>query len=211
MVEMLKSACPHDCPSACVLEVERLSPQRIGRVRGGKHFNYTDGAVCAKVARYAERIHHPDRLTHPLRRIGAKGSGKFEPMTWDDALDEIATAFIASARQHGRESVWPYHSGGTMGIVQRWGLDRLRHVMGYSGEKTTICIGAAEPGWRAGVGRLEGTESSRDSGLGPGRCLGRKPGVHPSEPHASYPTGAQGPGSEAHGGRLLSHPNGRKG
>ncbi|MEM7254431.1 MAG: molybdopterin-dependent oxidoreductase, partial [Pseudomonadota bacterium] len=158
MSEFLKSACPHDCPSACALEVERLSPTAIGRVRGGKHFDYTDGVICAKVARYAERIHHPDRLTTPLRRTGAKGSGAFAPISWEAALDEVAERFVRATQRYGAQTVWPYHSGGTMGIVQRWGIDRLRHAMHYSREKTTICIGASEPGWRAGVGRLEGTD-----------------------------------------------------
>ena len=160
MSSWITSACPHDCPSACSLEVEKLNEQRIGKVRGNKNLAYTDGVICAKVARYAERIHHPDRLAQPLRRKGAKGDGDFEVISWDNALDEIAEAFISSEQQHGSESVWPYHSGGTMGIVQRWGLDRLRHVMRYSGEKTTICVGAAGPGWCAGVGKLQGTDPS---------------------------------------------------
>ncbi len=156
--EILKTACPHDCPSACVLEVERLARNRIGRVRGARDFDYTDGVVCAKVARYAERVHHPDRLTRPLQRVGAKGDGEFRPISWDAALDEIAGAFVRATGGQGREAVWPYHSGGTMGIIQRYGLDRLRNVMGYSRQKTTICVGAADPGWRAGVGELRGTD-----------------------------------------------------
>ncbi len=79
--EFWKSACPHDCPSACSLEVERLSSTRIGRIRGAAANSYTDGVVCAKVARYAERVHHPDRLKQPLQRIGAKGSGQFRPIS----------------------------------------------------------------------------------------------------------------------------------
>ena len=151
-----KSACPHDCPSACSLEVESLSSSRIGRIRGAAANSYTDGVVCAKVARYAERVHHPDRLTQPLQRVGEKGKGEFRPISWDDALDEIAGAFTRAAARHGAESVWPYHSGGTMGVVQRWGLDRLRHAFGYSRQKTTICVTPAESGWRAGVGKLTG-------------------------------------------------------
>jgi anaerobic selenocysteine-containing dehydrogenase len=158
MAVVLKSACPHDCPSACALEVERLGPQQIGRVRGSSSFDYTAGVICAKVARYAERVHHPDRLSQPLQRAGDKGAGAFRPISWDDALDEIAEAFVRAATCDGTEAIWPYHSGGTMGMVQRWGLDRLRHVMRYSGQKTTICIGAADPGWRAGVGALQGTD-----------------------------------------------------
>ena len=79
------SVCPHDCPSTCALEVERLSATRIGRVHGVRDHPYTDGVVCAKVARYAERVHHPDRLTRPLRRVGEKGVGlsAFEPIAWD--------------------------------------------------------------------------------------------------------------------------------
>src|SRR6185369_2892339 len=111
--EFWKSACPHDCPSACSLEVERLSSSRIGRVRGAAANTYTDGVVCAKVARYAERVHHPDRLKQPLQRVGEKGRGEFRPISWDDALNEVAEAFTRATRTHGPEAVWPYHSGGT--------------------------------------------------------------------------------------------------
>ena len=85
----VRSVCPHDCPSVCALDVQLLSPERIGRIRGASQ-PYTDGVICAKVARYSERVHHPDRLMHPLRRIGSKGSGQFETISWDAALDEIA-------------------------------------------------------------------------------------------------------------------------
>jgi len=154
----VKTACPHDCPSACALEVEVLSPTRIGRVRGSRGNSYTAGAICAKVARYAERAHHPDRLTQPLRRVGAKGAGTFEPIGWDAALDEIAGRFTQATARYGSETVWPYHSGGTMGVIQRWGLDRLRHAFRYSRQKTTICVTPAESGWNAGVGRLTGVD-----------------------------------------------------
>ncbi|MBF0563600.1 MAG: molybdopterin oxidoreductase family protein, partial [Alphaproteobacteria bacterium] len=86
MVTYLPSVCAHDCPGACSLEVEQLAPDRIGRVRGAADHPYTDGVVCAKVARYAERVHHPDRLRTPLRRTGPKGSGRFEPLSWETAL-----------------------------------------------------------------------------------------------------------------------------
>ena len=158
MVETVRSACPHDCPSACALQVERLAPDRIGRIHGARDNDYTLGVTCAKVARYAERVHHPDRLTVPLKRHGAKGDGEFRPISWDAALDEIAEAFVKAAQADGTEAVWPYHSGGTMGVVQRWGIERLRHVMRYSRQKTTICVTPAESGWRAGVGRLEGID-----------------------------------------------------
>ena len=76
VVEKAFSTCPHDCPSTCALEVERIDAHTIGRIHGAKDQRYTAGIVCAKVARYSERVHHPDRLAHPLRRIGPKGSGQ---------------------------------------------------------------------------------------------------------------------------------------
>ena len=154
----LKSACPHDCPSACALEVAIDADGRVDRISGAKGNDYTSGVICAKVARYAERIYHPDRLLHPMQRTGPKGSGQFRPITWGDALDEIAQRFAATAERAGPEAVWPYHSGGTMGVLQRYGLDRLRNVMGYSRQKTTICVTPAESGWRAGVGKLLGCD-----------------------------------------------------
>ena len=74
-LDIAYSVCPHDCPSACALAVERIDGRRIGRVRGAAGQSYTQGVVCAKVARYAERQHHPERLSVPLRRVGEKGGG----------------------------------------------------------------------------------------------------------------------------------------
>ena len=152
------SACPHDCPSTCALEVELLDERTIGRVRGSKDNDYTAGVICAKVARYAEREHHADRLLHPLRRVGAKGSGKFERISWDNALDLVAEQFIKAEQRHGAESVWPYYYAGTMGLVQRDGIHRLRHVKKYSGFHSTICVNPAYAGYTAGVGRVAGPD-----------------------------------------------------
>jgi anaerobic selenocysteine-containing dehydrogenase len=157
-VRIAASACPHDCPSTCALEVEVLDDRMIGRVRGAPDNAYTAGVICAKVARYAERIHHPDRLTQPLRRKGAKGSGEFEPIGWDDALDLVAEAFLKAEREHGAEAVWPYYYAGTMGLVMRDGINRLRHVKKYSDFFSTICINPAWTGYIAGTGRLAGPD-----------------------------------------------------
>jgi anaerobic selenocysteine-containing dehydrogenase len=156
--EFVSSACPHDCPSTCALEVERLDDHTIGKVRGAADNDYTLGVICDKVARYAERIHHPDRLGHPLKRIGPKGSGRFEQVSWEAALDEVADAFKSAAAEHGAEAVWPYHYAGTMGLVQRDGIHRLRHAMGYSSLDETICVTLAQKGWIAGTGALWGTD-----------------------------------------------------
>jgi anaerobic selenocysteine-containing dehydrogenase len=160
-VEIVHSACPHDCPSTCALEVERLDSHRIGRVRGASGNDYTAGVICAKVARYAERQHHADRLTTPLRRIGAKGIGRaaYEPVSWDAALDTIAEQFVLAAQRHGSEAIWPYYYAGTMGLVQRDGIHRLRHEMKYSRQKDTICVALSDAGWQAGVGIMRGADS----------------------------------------------------
>src|SRR6186713_1208752 len=102
-IRIAPSTCPHDCPSTCALEVEVLDGRRIGRLRGAEDNDYTAGVICAKVARYAERIHHPYRLIKPLRRKGAKGSGSFEPISWDDALDITAEAFLKAEARYGAE------------------------------------------------------------------------------------------------------------
>jgi anaerobic selenocysteine-containing dehydrogenase len=83
------SVCPHDCPSTCALSVEILDGTRIGAVRGADN-SYTAGVICTKVSRYAERIHHADRLTQPLLRTGPKGAGQFRPIPWQEALDRMA-------------------------------------------------------------------------------------------------------------------------
>ena len=151
------TVCPHDCPSCCALEVD-VTANRIGTVRGAAGNSYTAGVVCAKVARYAERQHHPDRLTTPLLRTGPKDGGQFRAIGWDEALDRVAGQFTALARRHGAEAVWPYYFAGTMGQVQRDGINRLRHVMRYSRQKMTICSTVTESGWRAGVGRITGPD-----------------------------------------------------
>src|ERR1019366_2299437 len=108
-IEIRHSTCPHDCPSACALDVEVIDGSTIGRVHGSKLQSYTAGVVCAKVARYAERIHHAERLMYPQRRTGPKGSGQFARISWDEALDEIAARFDAAEREFGAESGWAYY------------------------------------------------------------------------------------------------------
>jgi len=151
-----RSVCPHDCPSTCALDVELLDERTIGRVRGAQDDPYTAGVICEKVARYAERIHHPDRLVRPLRRVGRKGGGEWQPIGWDEAMAEIAARFLEIERTHGPEAIWPYFYAGTMGHVHRDGIERLRHARGYSMQYDTICTGTAWPGFLAGAGRLMG-------------------------------------------------------
>ncbi|HEU4439527.1 MAG TPA: molybdopterin oxidoreductase family protein [Methylomirabilota bacterium] len=157
-MQIVPSVCPHDCSSTCALEVERLDARTIGRVHGSHRNTYTRGVICEKVGRYAERVHHPDRLLHPLRRVGPKGSGRFERIGWDEALDAVADAFTRAAQRLGPETVWPYYYAGTMGLVQRDGINRLCHAMGYSRYYSTICITLSDTGWAAGVGAKRGAD-----------------------------------------------------
>lgn len=152
------SACPHDCPSTCALDVEVLEDGRVGRVHGARDNSYTAGVICAKVARYAERINHPDRLLTPLVRSGAKGEGAWKEASWDAALDRIAEEFETAEARHGAETVWPYQYAGTMGLVQRDSIHRLRHAKKYSRMFDTICTNPAWTGYVMGTGKLAGPD-----------------------------------------------------
>ncbi len=152
------SVCPHDCPSVCSLQLEVAADGRLGKVRGGEQ-PYTDGVICAKVARYAERANHPERLMHPLRRSGPKGSGKFEIIGWDLALDLVAENLNRAIEKLGPETVWPYHYAGTMGLVQRAALRRLGHLSGWSRQHETFCVALSDAGWQAGVGAKHGVDA----------------------------------------------------
>jgi len=151
-LDLRHSVCPHDCPSTCSLEVERIDERTIGRVHGAKDNNYTAGVICAKVARYAERVHHPDRLTKPLIRTGPKGEAQFREASWDEALDLVAEKFRENTAEHGTETVWPYYFAGTMGLVQRDGINRLRNVLKYSKQAANICTELVQNGWIGGAG-----------------------------------------------------------
>ncbi len=153
------STCPHDCPSACALQVEKLGARRIGKVRGSSENPYTDGVICAKVSKYAERVHHPERLTAPLIRVSKKSAAaRFEPIDWDSALDIVADKFKQVSTAFGAESVWAYYYGGTMGLVQQGGINRLVNALGYSRMQRTFCTQIAYDGWTAGTGKRVGSD-----------------------------------------------------
>lgn len=151
------SACPHDCPSTCALEVTHDDKQ-IYKVKGATKNTYTSGVVCAKVSRYSERTHHPDRLKKPLMRIDKKGINDFKEISWENALDEVANNFINITQKYGSEAIWPHYYAGTMGLVQRDGINRLRHNLKYSGQHSTICNTITDSGFKAGVGKFTGPD-----------------------------------------------------
>lgn len=134
---------------------------RAVRVAGDPDHPFTRGFLCAKVNRYVERTYHPDRLTRPLRRVGAKGEGRFEPISWDDALGEIADRLGEIARSaDGPQAILPYSYAGTMGLVQGSSMDRrFFHRLGASKLDRTICSMAGTVGMRMTVGANIGADS----------------------------------------------------
>ena len=138
-------ACPHDCPDTCSF-VTTVRDGAAVRLQGNPAHPHTGGVLCTKVSRYLERCAHPERLLQPLRRVGAKGEGRFEPVSWDDALDDIAArlrALAADTAAGGAETILPYSYAGTMGLVQGESMDRrFFHRLGASQLDRTICASA---------------------------------------------------------------------
>lgn len=158
--QIVKAACPHDCPDTCALLVT-VTDGRAVAVKGNPGHPFTNGFLCTKVSRYHERTHSPERLTRPMRRVGQKGEGRFEPISWDAAIDEIASRFRDIAESpDGPEAILPYSYGGTMGLVQGESMDRrFFHRLGASLLARTICATAGTTGWAHTVGASIGTDA----------------------------------------------------
>jgi anaerobic selenocysteine-containing dehydrogenase len=144
---VVRGGCPHDCPDTCATLVT-VENGRATRIQGDPDHPFTAGFLCAKVNRYLERTYHPERLLHPLRRVGRKGSGHFERVGWDEALDDIASRLRAIAESaDGPQAILPYSYAGTMGLVQAQSVDRrLFHALGASRLARTICSTAGGEG-----------------------------------------------------------------
>ena len=140
-LRIVQGACPHDCPDTCALRIT-VEDGRVTRVAGDPDHPPTHGALCTKVSRYAERSYHPERVLTPLRRVGKKGEGRFEPVGWDEALDAIA-ARLKSIAARDAQAILPYSYAGTMGLVQGDGMAaRFFHKLGASLLDRTICATA---------------------------------------------------------------------
>ena len=141
----IRGACPHDCPDTCGL-VTTVENGVATRVQGNPDHPHTDGVLCAKVSKYTERTYHPERILTPLKRSGAKGSGQFTPVTWDEALSDIAQRLQAIAAR-APEAILPYSYAGTMGLVQGESMDRrFFHRLGASLLHRSICATAGGEG-----------------------------------------------------------------
>ena len=138
---IVRGACPHDCPDTCALKIT-VEAGRVVKVAGDPDHPPTHGALCTKVSRYAERTYHPERVLTPLRRVGPKGSGQFEPVSWDAALTDIAARLQAIAAQDP-QAILPYSYAGTMGLLQGESIAaRFFHRLGASLLDRTICSSA---------------------------------------------------------------------
>ncbi|KVR94558.1 molybdopterin-dependent oxidoreductase [Burkholderia vietnamiensis] len=145
--QIARAVCPHDCPDTCAMRVTVENGKAI-KVTGDPEHPPTQGVLCTKVSRYADRVHHPDRLTVPLKRIGAKGEGRFAPITWNEAFDEIGRR-LGEIAARSPESILPYSYAGTMGLVQGEGIaQRFFHKIGASRLERTICAAAGAAGLR---------------------------------------------------------------
>src|SRR5687767_5360368 len=143
--QQVRGACPHDCPDTCAL-ITTVEDGVAVKVAGNPDHRPTDGVLCTKVSRYAERTHHPDRLLYPLRRSGPKGSGVFERVSWDEALQDIAGRLHAIAVQDP-QAIVPYSYAGTMGLVQGESMAaRFFNKLGASFLDRTICASAGGEG-----------------------------------------------------------------
>lgn len=138
-------ACPHDCPDTCSFVTQVVNGVAV-KVQGNPAHPQTGGVLCTKVSRYTERTYHPDRVLTPLRRVGPKGSGQFEPVGWDEALDKIASRLKAIAARDP-QAILPYSYAGTMGLVQGESIAaRFFHRLGASRLDRTICASAGAAG-----------------------------------------------------------------
>jgi anaerobic selenocysteine-containing dehydrogenase len=144
MAVTVRGACPLDCPDTCSWLVT-VEHGRAIDLRGDREHPFTRGALCGKVDHYLDALYDPNRLLHPLRRVGAKGEGRFERISWDEALELVAGGLRDAIERHGPESVLPYYHAGTMGMIQgRTMGDRLFAALGASRLALTICDGAAQ-------------------------------------------------------------------
>src|SRR5579872_6298351 len=158
MPEIRHSVCALDCPDCCSVLVT-VENERGVKLRGNPQHPVTRGFLCGKVAQYLEREYSPGRLLYPQRRIGAKGEGRFERITWDEALDTIAARLKRVAAEFGPEAILPYSYAGTMGLLNGSGMDRrFFHRLGASRLDRTICSSAGTVGLVESVGARYGTE-----------------------------------------------------
>jgi anaerobic selenocysteine-containing dehydrogenase len=170
MKRVVHAACPHDCPDACGVLIT-IEDGRATKIQGDPEHPVTRGFLCAKVAKYLDRVYSPERVLYPMRRVEPKGPAThadksvratqsvFERISWDEALDEIAHRLREIATEYGPESILPYSYGGTLGALNGASMDRrFFHRLGASQLERSICSSAGEEGLKSVIGIKLGTE-----------------------------------------------------
>ena len=166
MKRVVHAACPHDCPDACGVLIT-IEDGRATRIQGDPEHPVTRGFLCAKVAKYLDRVYSPDRVLYPMRRVAPKGPcgagvparEVFQRISWDEALDEITHRFRQIVAEYGSESILPYSYGGTIAALNGASMDRrFFHRLGASQLERTICSEAGEVGLQSVIGIKLGTE-----------------------------------------------------
>ncbi|HEV2177547.1 MAG TPA: molybdopterin oxidoreductase family protein [Terriglobia bacterium] len=163
MGEIRKTVCPLDCPDTCSMFVT-VDDGRVTQLQGDPEHPFTRGFLCHKVAHYDRRLYSPLRVLYPQRRVGAKGEGKFARISWDEALDEIASRFKAIIAEYGGEAILPYSYGGSLGIVQRLSGHKFFYRLGASRLLRTICDTGAMAGWEMTIGKGISTDLAQAEG-----------------------------------------------
>jgi anaerobic selenocysteine-containing dehydrogenase len=159
-MQVARTVCPLDCPDRCSLEV-RLEEGRAVAIDGNHANPLTDGFICAKVRRFTERVYGPDRLRHPMKRCGPKGEGRFEQVSWDEAIDTIVARFEAVHRESGGEAILPFNYGGSNGLLtQGAGDERLFRGIGASRLARTVCAAPSSAAAQALYGKMAGIDFS---------------------------------------------------
>jgi anaerobic selenocysteine-containing dehydrogenase len=151
MAEIKPTVCPFDCPDTCGI-LAKVEGGRLLALRGDPDHPFTRGFLCAKMAHYPERVHSPRRLTRPLKRVGPKGAGQFQAITWDEALDIYEREMNRTVAAHGAQAVLPYSYAGHMGLVHRNAGHAFFHKLGASRLQRTICGTTAGAGFAASLG-----------------------------------------------------------
>jgi anaerobic selenocysteine-containing dehydrogenase len=158
--EVVRVACPHDCPDTCAMLVT-VEQGVATKIQGDPSMPFTDGTLCTKVAHYLERTYAPDRLLYPMKRTGRKGAGAFRRISWEEALDEIASRLRSLAAENP-ETILPCSYAGTMGMVQYSSMDRrFFHRLGATLLERTLCSTAGKSGLRSTLGGLVGMDPER--------------------------------------------------
>ena len=154
--EVRQSVCPMDCPDRCSLDVE-VKEGKVASIRGSRLHSLTDGYICSKVSHFGKRLYGPERVLHPMRRTGRKGAGEFVPITWDEAVGEVAGRLKSILREHGGEAILPFAYGGSNGMLTHEFVDaHFFRRIGASRLARTLCAASATAGAEALYGKMPG-------------------------------------------------------